>query len=334
MIFARTLIALCRKVSAVAVLWCVSQAASALELAPYFESWSGKSLVQAKEADGLNSATLAFAITRGNCSFTPGFLSRLADARQYADEGGQLIVSLGGQKGVYAEAACQDEDQFFTLLQELLIDSGARWLDWDVEGKNLLDLEATGRRARALAKLQAEYPGLRVSFTLPGWLRGLGANSIQLLNATLAAGVRIDRVNVMTMTFGLENLRTMVTPPTLAQASIMAFNATADQLALVYPNKTRRQLHAMMGMTPMIGKNNDGSVFTLEDARTIASFARQHQIGLLSYWSYQRDRAQAESGIGPLHVFSGVGQSNFQFYEIFKSAAGDVRSVPLLDGNK
>lgn len=314
---------------------CLVQRAQALEVSPYFQAWSAESLAQAKRVAGLNNATLAFAITRGSCSFTSAFLARLPDARQYVADGGQLTVSLGGQNGVYAEAACQDEEQLFVLLQELVIDSSAQWLDWDVEGKNLQNVEATARRARVLTRLQTEYPDLRVSFTLPGWLRGLGADSVRLLQTTRAAGVRIDRVNVMTMTFGLENLRTQVTPPTLAQASIMSFNAAADQLATLYPDKSRDDVHRMMAITPMIGTNDDGSVFTLEDARTITRFARQRQIGRLSYWSYQRDRAQAPGVRAPVHMSSGVPQVDQEYFDIFTGATeGRAPQQSFLDGDK
>ena len=75
----------------------------------------------------------------------------------------------------------------------------------------------------------------------------------------------------------------MVVPSTVAQASIMTFRAAVSQMATLYPNKTQEQLHAMMGMTPMIGKNDDGSTFSLVDAKTIADFVKANGIGLLSY---------------------------------------------------
>ena len=311
-----------------AVLLSLGQSASALEIAPYFHAWSGGALTEAKRAAGLDSATLAFAITRGNCALGQDLLNKLPDARTYVGAGGQLIISFGGQNGVYAEIACKDDNQLFNLLEKLILDSGTRRIDWDVEGHQLLNVEGTARRTRVLLRLQAKYPDLYTSFTLPGWLRGLDANSMNLLKSTIAAGVRISMVNVMTMSFGLENLRTMVVPSTLAQASIMTFRATASQMATLYPNKTQAQLHAMMGMTPMIGKNDDGSTFSLVDAKTIADFAKVNGIGLLSYWSFQRDRAQSSNASNDLSSFSGVAQSDYQFFNIFKTAGGSVAPTP------
>ena len=307
-----------------AVLLSLGQSASALEIAPYFHAWSGGTLTEAKRAAGLDSATLAFAITKGSCALDQDLLNKLPDARTYVGAGGQLIISFGGQNGVYAEIACKDDNQLFNLLDKLIVDSGTRRIDWDVEGHQLLDVEGTARRTRVLLRLQAKYPDLYTSFTLPGWLRGVDANSMNLLKTTIAAGVRISMVNVMTMSFGLENLRTMVVPSTVAQASIMTFRATVSQMATLYPNKTQAQLHAMMGMTPMIGKNDDGSTFSLVDAKTIADFAKANGIGLLSYWSFQRDQAQASNASNDLGSFSGVAQSNYQFLNIFKTAGASV----------
>ena len=315
-------------VGTAALLMGLSHTASALEVAPYFHTWGAGTLTEAKRTAGLESATLAFAITNGSCALNQDLLNKLSDARTYIGAGGQVIISFGGQNGVYAEIACKDDNQLFTMLDKLIIDSGTRRIDWDVEGHQLLDVDGTARRTRVLLRLQAKYPDLYTSFTLPGWLRGLDNNSMNLLTTTVAAGVRISMVNVMTMTFGLENLRTMVVPSTVAQASIMTFRAAATQLASIYPNKTQAQLHAMMGMTPMIGKNDDSSVFSLVDAKTIADFAKVNGIGLLSYWSFQRDRAQATNASTNLNDFSGVAQSDYQFFNTFKTAIGNAAPTP------
>jgi chitinase len=122
------------------------------------------------------------------------------------------------------------------------------------------------------------------------------------------------------MDFGASNLNAQAVPPTIAQASILNFQASAIQLASVFPSKSKSEIDAMMGLTPMIGINDDGTVFSLDQAQTIANFAKLNSIGLLSYWSFQRDIAQSTSGMGPVGTYSGVAQSNYQFYNIFQSA--------------
>lgn len=309
-----------------ALVLCLSQAASAAEIAPYFHSWGG-SLNDAKQSVGMNSAILAFATTNGSCALVPDLTNKLPDARNYVAAGGKLLISFGGSHGVYAEIACKNDDQLFSLMENLMRDANTRRFDFDIEGHQLKDVEGTARRARVLARLQAKYPDLYISFSLPGWLLGFGPDAINLLNTTVAAGVRIDMVNVMTQSFGIENLRTMVSPSTVGEASLMTVRAAANQMTSIFRNKTQGQMYAMMGITPMIGKNDDGATFTLDDAQTVANFAKQNGLGLISYWSFQRDRAQAYSGSTNLGSYSGVAQGDFQFYNIFKSAGGAVTAA-------
>lgn len=318
------------KALAAALVLCLGQAASAQELivAPYFHSWAAGSLVSAKNSAGMNSAVLAFAITKGTCALDQTLIEKLPDARTFVGAGGQLLISYGGQNGVYAEIACKDDNQLFNLMEKLMIDSGTRRFDFDIEGAQLLDTEGTARRNRVLARLQAKYSDYSVTFTLPGWIRGVNAESMNLLTTAVAAGVRIDKINVMAMSFGVENLRTMVTPSTVGQAVIMTLTASASQFMTIYRNKTQSQVYAMMGVTPMVGTNDDGATFTLDDARTVANFVKSNGIGQISYWSFQRDRAQASSGNADINNFSGVAQSDYQFHSIFKSAGGSVAPAP------
>ncbi|MDB5930804.1 MAG: Chitinase, partial [Polaromonas sp.] len=296
----------------------LGQTAGAVDVAPYFHYWSG-SLVTAKNVAGMDSTTLAFAVTRGSCALDIGFQQKLPDARNYVNAGGKLLISFGGADGVYAEIACKDDNQLFALIEKVMNDSGSRRIDFDVEGHQLLNTEGTARRSRVLARLQAKYPDMYVSFSLPAWLRGFDTNSMNLLKVTAAAGVRIDMVNMMAQSFGVGHVQSLV-PATVAQAAITAFRASALQIGTIYPNKTQTQINAMMGITPMIGTNDDGSTFTLADAQTVANFAKVNGVGLLSYWSFQRDRAQSRAGITPLNDYSGVAQANYQFHSIFKSA--------------
>jgi roadblock/LC7 domain-containing protein len=305
----------------------MTQAAGAAEIAPYFHTWDGP-LMNAKQDAGMNSALLAFAITRGNCALEPTLPNMLPDARNFIAAGGKLMISFGGTAGVYVETACTNDDELFAVMEKLMLDSGFRRFEFDIEGYHTQDTDSTARRARVLARLQAKYPDLAICISLPGWLNGFSAAGIELLKTTLAAGVRIDTVNVMAQSFGIDNVRNMLSPPTMAQAVITTFRAASAQVAPLFPNKNPAQLNAMLGVSPMIGTNDDGSTFTLGDAQTVADFVKQNGIGLLSWWSFQRDRLQTSNGYSDLNKFSGVAQSDFQFHTIFKSAEGPVAGAP------
>ena len=71
----------------------------------------------------------------------------------------------------------------------------------------------------------------------------------------------------------------------------------------------------MLGATPMIGQNDtSGEIFTLANAQTLATFAQQKQIGLLSFWSIHRDRPGTD-----YNEASTVNTANYQFADIFKA---------------
>jgi chitinase len=79
----------------------------------------------------------------------------------------------------------------------------------------------------------------------------------------------------------------------------------------------------MIGITPMIGVNDDGTTFTFDDAQRVADFTRQQGYGLLTYWSFQRDVAQSSAG-GALSRYSSVVQGNYQYLNIFKTAGNST----------
>ncbi|MBM3361768.1 MAG: hypothetical protein FJY42_03745 [Betaproteobacteria bacterium] len=310
---------------AAAAALCLGGLSQAAEIAPYFQSW-GPGTLSAAQKNGLSSATLAFGITRGSCALDSNLTSSLPDARNYVAQGGKLIISMGGADGIYAEVSCSD-DQLLALLDTLITDSGTRRIDWDIEGTQLNNLDATARRNRVLVRLQAKYPDLYTSLTLPAWFRGLNDNSLAVIKSAVAAGVRLQRINAMTMSFGADNVGTMITPPTLAQASMVSSRPLPIKSRPFSPAR-RAQIHAMMGIKPMIGWNDDWTVFTLADAQTVADFVKANGIGLLSYWSYNRDIAQSSSGLTPINTYSGVVQTAQQFHQIFKTAEGAPAPAP------
>jgi chitinase len=70
----------------------------------------------------------------------------------------------------------------------------------------------------------------------------------------------------------------------------------------------------MVGVIPMIGKNDDSEVFSLSDATAVAAFAKQNGVGLVSFWSIDRDQPGTD-----YNMSSTVQQSSFQFNAIFQT---------------
>ncbi|MEK8170277.1 hypothetical protein NKH77_12640 [Streptomyces sp. M19] len=120
------------------------------------------------------------------------------------------------------------------------------------------------------------------------------------------AGVDLDLVNVMAMDYYRD--------VDYGDAATQAAQSTADQLASLYPDRSEDQLWAMVGVTPMLGQNDDGHVYDQADARQLVSFAQDRHLGLLSFWEATRDRNACN---GALYMCTNVPQAPYEFGKIF-----------------
>jgi chitinase len=92
-------------------------------------------------------------------------------------------------------------------------------------------------------------------------------------------------------------------------------------MAQIWPEKTDADRKAMLGVTPMIGRNFNGKIFQVEDGQQLVSWANQNRIGSLAFWSVGRDNGGcAGGGISP--SCSSIAQSQYQFTNIFKGFTG------------
>ena len=100
------------------------------------------------------------------------------------------------------------------------------------------------------------------------------------------------------------------TPPTACSPSCRGSTATA---------KTSAQLWQMIGVTPMIGVNDDtNEVFDKAAAQQLTTFAQQHGMARISMWSLNRDTAgTAKSYVDD--TSSSITQSAFDFSKIFET---------------
>jgi hypothetical protein len=293
--------------------------ASGTTVAPYFATWAFNdhsyntwSLMDAKSKTGLKAATLAFVVSGGGCNLDSGGttidVDMKSDIAAFQAAGGKVIVSFGGADGTYLEAKCS-ASQMSTLIDGLIQRHALRDLDFDVEGSQAGKSSLNSVRSAAIKALQTKYPDLNVSFTLAVMPdTGLDPTGIAVLKSAVAAGVKVKVVNVMAMDYGYNG--------DMGQFAIDAVRATAQQLANVFPGKSNAQLVAMVGITPMIGHNDDSGVFTLAHAAEVVTFAQANATPLLAFWDLQRDATGASGDQG-----SGSNTANFQFIKEFDKAA-------------
>ncbi|XZG71025.1 glycosyl hydrolase family 18 protein [Chitinibacteraceae bacterium HSL-7] len=318
-----------------AALVLAASSAGATTVAPYFEMWYGgntsypaPTLMSAKQQLGMSNVTLAFTIARnGQCAISNDGSgndllngSMKDDIAAFRQAGGRAIMSFGGASGTYIEAVCS-VDQMVSLIDGMIVNHGIRALDFDVEGGQISNTQLNNTRNAALKALQAKYPDLYVSFTLPVMPTGLTSAGVAVVQSAANAGVRVDMVNVMAMDYGTS----ASSGKKMGDLAVQAAQSTFNQIKPLFPGKTDAELWAMVGVTPMIGQNDvQGEIFTLADAQILTDFAKQKGLGLIAYWSFQRDRV----GSGNYGSYSLVNQANFDFFNIFKTVASTSPVTP------
>ena len=185
---------------------------------------------------------------------------------------------------------------------------GTNQLDVDVEAS--IDVNKVNS---ALKQLQSER-GTVVRYTLRVQAQdyGLDPFSVQILQDAAAKGLNVI-VNPMVMDFGYTG--------NWGDAMVSAAQATLGQMKGVWPSKTDAQIKRMLGVTPMIGKNDTGQTTTQADARKLRDWANANHIGFVGFWSVGRDNGGCPNGtVSP--TCSGISQSAYEFTGIFKGFTG------------
>ncbi|KAI9188567.1 uncharacterized protein BJ171DRAFT_498319 [Polychytrium aggregatum] len=158
------------------------------------------------------------------------------------------------------------------------------------------------------------------SLTLPSLPTGLDNNGLACLKTFISSGIRIDTIRLMTMDFYDESVST-----DMGGAAVNALEGLKGQLAQVYPTFSSQQLYKMIMPVVMIGQNDDGSVFTLDDCKTLCSYIKQNGLAGFSFWALQRDQS---SQTGGLACSSMITQKDFDFLNTAHSILGGSSPTP------
>jgi chitinase len=286
------------------------------DYAPYYEigadTGAFTSLVDLKQKAGLSEVTLAFVLSGGNCSTDSTISDDLPDIKAFVAAGGHVKASFGGADGTYVESDCSDANSLATAISNFVDATGITDLDFDIEQGPALTKAVNTMRGQALKMVQ-DSRNIQIAFTLeadPAPNGGLNSQGISVVTQAVAAGVRVSHVNMMVMDFGDMPSGTPLAP--IAIGSLTDGNA---QLMKIIPGLTTEQAWAMIGATPDIGNNDDNEVFSLADAQALATFAMTNKLGLIAFWSIQRDQV---CGHGEC---SGYDKANFDYNSIFKTVA-------------
>ena len=243
--------------------------------------------------------------------------------------GGDVMVSFGGAAGVSLAqklaARGATANDLANLYRQVVETLSLNRIDFDIEGAALANRASNQLLAGALKLLQQSHPALEIWYTLPVIPQGLTANGLEVVRQALAAGVKLDGVNIMTMNYG-----NGAAPPalkTMGQYAIDAANASFSQLSELHRSFAIGFGWNQLGVTPMIGVNDITSeVFTTTDAQLLEDFAREKSLGMLSMWSIARDKA------GPLGQLANTHNGTAAADGSFSAIWGDYGTDPLIAG--
>ncbi len=288
-------------------------------VAPYVDMGvlsNGGTLSSLATGGNVKSFSLAF-VTASGCkaSWFGAFDPR---AKQFADQisavraaGGDVKVSFGGATGVELAQACTSTTALQAEYQAVVDAYNLKYIDLDIEGAASADTASINRRSTALAGLQKANPGLKISLTLPVLPEGLTADGLNVVKSAKSAGVDLDLVNIMAMDYGRS-------AQDYGDLAIQAVTSTKDQIKSIYGNSDAAAFK-MVGVTPMIGKNDDSGTFSQSDAKDLVAFANTNHLGFVSFWEMQRDKNACN---GALFQCTNVTQTAFEFSKIFAGFKG------------
>jgi len=283
---------------------------------PYIDiTMATPTLKDVANATGQKHFTLAFALADSTgCNPSWGGTVPLNDSRVIGSVndlkgvGGDVTVATGGAAGPYLENTCGSTAALLAAYEKALDAVGSNRLDVDVEATIPV---ATVNAA--LKQLQTDR-GTAITYTLrvQGQDYGVDPFSVQILQDAASRGLNVT-VNPMLMDFGYSG--------DWGNALISAANATLGQMKQVWPSKSDADLKGLLGLTPMIGKNDTGPTTTQAIARQVLSYAQSNHVGYIGFWSVGRDNGGCPNGsVSP--TCSGISQSTYEFTNIFKGFTG------------
>jgi chitinase len=255
------------------------------------------------EQTGLKHVVLSFVLAKGNACDPAWFgtepLDSLkADTDLFRAAGGSITAATGGAEGTYIENACGTAADLAGAYTKILDATGTNLLDVDIEHDVQIDkvIDALGQVQRAR--------GADITLTLPVDLDGLGPGQLNLVKKAAATNVALT-VNVMDMDFDASG--------DWGTAMVRAAKTMLSQLRKVYPKATQPELYRMLGITMMIGRNDNGAVTQPDDAQTVLDFAKTNGVGRIGIWSLGRDLGTCAQEVEAQPNCSGIAQQDYQF---------------------
>jgi hypothetical protein len=294
-------------------------AGAPLPVAPYVDMGEFPTPVLSSMASSghVKGFTMAF-VTSVGCkaswfnAFDPRTRWQSDEIAKIRNAGGDVKVSFGGASGIELAQACTTVSSLAAEYDAVVKAYGLKYIDMDIEGSAVAEPASIARRSQALAQVQRQNSGLKISLTLPVLPTGLTADGVNVVRQAKNAGVNVDLVNVMAMDY-------FQGPADQGAKAIAAAKATQAQVKTIF-GLSDAAAWKKVGVTPMLGVNDSqNEIFLQKDARNLVSFAKSVHLGMLSFWEQGRD---ANACNGALFRCTNVTQSPFEFARIFAGFTG------------
>ncbi|GGO52838.1 hypothetical protein GCM10012287_38070 [Streptomyces daqingensis] len=286
-----------------------------MAVAPYLSlGWGSPPDVETvMAATGVRWFTLAFVLSQGTCTprwdgyrpLTGGVDERTVKAVRKA--GGDVMPSFGGGLGKKLEQSCADAEALAGAYQKVIDAYGLKAVDVDIEAGAYRSETAQRKMLGALSIVQQANPGLVVYVTLPSYRSGPDRS---LIDRAAAMKVEPDAWSIMPFSFVPS-----AKGEDMGLISTRAVDGLKDRLRSAY-GYTEKEAYAHSGVSSMNGITGEGETITAEHFRTIASHARKHGLGRLTFWSVNRDRPCGARPYPAEDACSGMIQEPWQYTRV------------------
>ncbi len=240
-------------------------------------------------SSGEKEFNLAFVLDSGGCtpawdglstSLVANDTAVQADINAIRSAGGDAAVSFGGFNGTELGTTCGSASALAAAYQQVITKYNLTRVDFDYEN-GALDSN-TAIRFGAIAILERNNPKLVVSLTIPMTTVGFPGSGTDEIRQAVAAGARLDIINIMDFDTGLTS------GTEIGQTEAVA-NDAIGQLETIF-GWSAATAWSHLGLQIMNGHTDQPSeLFTQDTFNQLLAFARANHPAWFAYWSVNRD---------------------------------------------